>query len=88
MRGTECSMCRHRAAWLIDTEVFCEGQTELIIDAAGVNRFRISRLTEAEKRVPEWRTSIESGGLKRAKEKLRWRSCSNFPLSRAFAAFH
>ena len=48
MRGSECSMCRRPAAWLIDTEVFCEGHKELIIVAAGVDRFRIRRLTEAE----------------------------------------
>jgi len=47
MRGTECSMCRRPAAWLIDIEVFCEGHKELIIEAAGVDRFRIRRLTEA-----------------------------------------
>jgi hypothetical protein len=35
MRVTECSMCRRPAAWLIDTEVFCEGHKELIIKAAG-----------------------------------------------------
>jgi hypothetical protein len=49
MRVTECSMCRRPAAWLIDAEVFCEGHKELIIEAAGVDRFRIRRLTEAER---------------------------------------
>ena len=48
MRDMECSMCRRPAAWLIDTEVFCEGHKELIIKAAGVDRFRIHRLMEAE----------------------------------------
>jgi hypothetical protein len=48
MGVTECSMCRRSAAWLIDTEVFCEGHKELIIEAADVDRFRIRRLTEAE----------------------------------------
>ncbi len=48
MSVTECSMCRRLAAWLIDTEVFCEGHTELIIEAAGVDQFRVRRLTEAE----------------------------------------
>lgn len=48
MRGSECCMCRRLAAWLIDTEVFCEGQKELVIRTAGVDRFRIRRLTEAE----------------------------------------
>ena len=48
MRVKECSMCHRPAAWLIDTEVFCEGHKELIIEAAGVDQFRIHRLTEAE----------------------------------------
>jgi hypothetical protein len=48
MRVKECSMCRRPAACLIDTEVFCEGHKELIIKAAGVDQFRIHRLTEAE----------------------------------------
>jgi len=48
MRVRECSICRRPAAWLIDTEVFCEGHKELIIEAAGVDRFRIRRLTEAD----------------------------------------
>ena len=55
MRVIECSMCRRPAAWLIDTEVFCEGHKELIIEAAGVDRFRIRRLTEAE-------CAFQSGG--------------------------
>ena len=49
MSVTECSMCHRPAAWLIATEVFCEGHKELIIMAAGVDRFRIRRLTEAER---------------------------------------
>lgn len=48
MRVTECSICRRPAAWLIDTEIFCEGHKELIIEAAGVDRFRIRRLAEAD----------------------------------------
>ena len=55
MRVKECSMCRRPAAWLIDTEVFCEGHKELIIEAAGVDGFRIRRLTEAE-------SAFRSGG--------------------------
>jgi hypothetical protein len=39
-------MCRRPAAWLIDIEVFCEGHKELIIEAAGVDRFRIRGLTK------------------------------------------
>ncbi len=49
MRVMECSMCRRPAAWLIDTDVFCEGHKEMIIEAAGVDRFRIRRLTEGER---------------------------------------
>jgi hypothetical protein len=48
MRVKECSMCRRPAAWLIDTEVFCEGHKELIVQTAGVDQFRIRRLTDAE----------------------------------------
>ena len=48
MGVTECSMCRRPAAWLIDTEVFCECHKELIVQAAGVDQFPIRRLTEAE----------------------------------------
>lgn len=48
MRVADCSMCRRPAAWLIDTEGFCEGHKELIIEAARVDRFRIHRLTDAE----------------------------------------
>jgi hypothetical protein len=48
-------MCRRPAARLIDREVFCEGQRELIIEAAGVDRFRTRRLTAAER-------AFQSGG--------------------------
>jgi hypothetical protein len=48
-------MCRRPAAWLIDMEVFCDGHKELIIEATGVGRFRIRRLTEAER-------AFQSGG--------------------------
>jgi hypothetical protein len=48
MRVTECSMCRRPAAWLIDTEVFCEGHKEPIIEAAGVDQFQIRRLMQSE----------------------------------------
>lgn len=48
MSVTECSMCHRPAAWLIATEAFCEGHKELIIETAGVDQFRIRRLTEAE----------------------------------------
>ena len=55
MRVTERSMCRRPAAWLIDTEVFCEGHKELIVQTAGVDQFRIRRLTDAE-------CAFQSGG--------------------------
>jgi hypothetical protein len=41
-------MCRRPAAWLIDTEIFCEGHKERIIETAGVDRFTIRRLTDVE----------------------------------------
>ncbi|MGA7521589.1 MAG: hypothetical protein WBW84_03855 [Acidobacteriaceae bacterium] len=40
---------------MIDTEVFCEGHKELIIEAAGVDRFRILRLTDGD-------CAFQSGG--------------------------
>ena len=40
MRVIECSMCRRRAAWLIDRELFCEGHKEVIVQEAGVDHFR------------------------------------------------
>ena len=49
MRVIECSMCRRRAAWLIDREVFCEGHKEIVVQEAGVDRFPIRRLTQAER---------------------------------------
>jgi hypothetical protein len=48
-------MCRRPAAWLIDTEVFCEGHKERIIETAGIDRFTIRRLTDAER-------AFQSGG--------------------------
>jgi hypothetical protein len=49
MRVIECSMCRRRAAWLIDWELFCEGHKEVIVQEAGVDRFPIRRVTESER---------------------------------------
>jgi hypothetical protein len=61
-------MCRRSAAWLIDTEVFCEGPKELIIRAAGVDRFRIRRLTETE---PTFRSGGRVSGNVAVKKPLR-----------------
>ena len=49
MRVIECSMCRRRAAWLIESELFCEVHKEVIVQEAGVDRFLIRRLTEVER---------------------------------------
>ncbi len=87
MRAMECSMCRRPAAWLIDSEVFCEGHKELIIEAAGVDRFRIRRLTEAERAFQSGGRLSRTVAVKKEAQKFRWRNCSNFPLSRASAAF-
>ena len=48
MRVIECSMCRRRAAWLIDRELFCEGHKEVIVREVGVDRFPIRRLTDVD----------------------------------------
>lgn len=70
MRVPECSMCRRAAAWLIDRELFCEGHKELIIRAAGVDRFRIRRLTEAE---PAFRSGGRVSGTVAVKKRIRER---------------
>ena len=70
MRVPECSMCRRAAAWLIDRELFCEGHKELIIRAAGVDRFRIRRLTEAE---PAFRSGGRVSGTAAVKKRNRER---------------
>jgi len=49
MRVIECSMCRRRAAWLIERELFCEGHKEVIVQEAGIDRFSIRRLTDAQR---------------------------------------
>lgn len=41
-------MCKRAAAWVIDTEVFCEGHKERIIENFGVDHFAIRRLTESD----------------------------------------
>ena len=46
MRVIECSMCRRRAAWSIDSEPFCEGHKEVIVQEAGIDRFSLRRLTD------------------------------------------
>ena len=48
MHIIQCSICRRAAAWMIDTEVFCEGHKEGIIEAFGVDRFPIRRLAESD----------------------------------------
>ena len=48
MHIIKCSMCHRAAAWMIDTEVFCEGHKEGIIEAFGIDRFPIRRLTESD----------------------------------------
>ena len=48
MHIIQCSICRRAAAWMIDTEVFCEGHKEGVIEAFGVDRFPIRRLTESD----------------------------------------
>ena len=48
MQTEECSLCHRQAAWLIGTELFCEGHKEKIIEDVGVDRFPIHRLTESE----------------------------------------
>jgi hypothetical protein len=48
MNIIQCSICHRAAAWMIDTEVFCEGHKEGIIEAFGIDHFPIRRLTESD----------------------------------------
>ena len=49
MHIIQCSICHRAAAWMIDTEVFCEGHKEGIIEAFGIDHLPIRRLTESDK---------------------------------------
>ena len=49
MDKQECSLCHRPAAWLIDSELFCEGHKEQIIEDVGIDRFPIRRFTESER---------------------------------------
>jgi hypothetical protein len=68
MHIIQCSICRRAAAWMIDTEVFCEGHKEGIIEAFGIDHFPIRRLTESDE-------VFRTGGRfsKRHKEKQKKR---------------
>jgi hypothetical protein len=79
MGVTECSMCRRPAAWLIDTEVFCEAHKELIIETAGVDRFTIRRLTVAE---PAFRSGGRVSGRPAPKKEGRNVDGENLRTSR------
>ena len=48
MHIIQCSICHRAAAWVIDTEAFCEGHKEGIIEAFGIDHFPIRRLTESD----------------------------------------
>jgi hypothetical protein len=48
MNFIQCSICHRAAAWMIDTEVFCEGHKEGIIEAFGIDHFPIRRLPESD----------------------------------------
>ena len=49
METQECSLCHRPAAWLIDSELFCEGHKEKIIEAFGIDRVPIRRLNESDR---------------------------------------
>jgi hypothetical protein len=76
MGVTECSMCRRPAAWLIDTEVFCEGHKELIIEAADVDQFRIQRLMQADFAYQSGRRTSRTVAAKKGSTESGWRVCS------------
>ena len=49
MKVIQCSLCRRPAAWVIESELFCERHKEGIIGRFGVDRFEIRRLTETDR---------------------------------------
>jgi hypothetical protein len=53
---------------MIDTEVFCEGHKEGIIEAFGIDHFSIRRLTESDE---VFRTGGRFSKRRKAKEKKR-----------------
>lgn len=85
MRVTECSICRRTAPWLIDTEVLCGVHKELIIVAAGVDRFRIRWLTEAECVFPSGDWISRTMGVKR-RRKIPMAKLFELPAERCVCA--
>ena len=77
MHVIKCSICRRRAAWLIDRELFCEGHKEIIVQEAGVDRFPIRRLTEAERAFRGGGRFLRSTTRKKGDEKADGRRHSN-----------
>jgi hypothetical protein len=49
MKVIQCSLCRRPAAWVIESELFCERHKEGIIGRFGIDRFEIRRLTETQR---------------------------------------
>jgi hypothetical protein len=49
MNIIQCSICHRAAASVIDHEPFCEGHKEGVIEAFGIDRFPIRRLTVSDK---------------------------------------
>ena len=77
MRVIECSMCRRRAAWLIDREPFCEGHKEVIVQEAGVDRFTVRRLAEADCAFRAGGRFLRSTSRKKGDDKTNAQSLSN-----------
>lgn len=77
MRVIKCSICRRRAAWLIDKELFCEGHKEIIVQEAGVDRFPIRRLTNVDCAFRGGGRFSRSAKRKKGSDKRDGRSHSN-----------
>jgi hypothetical protein len=60
MNIVQCSICRRAAAWMIDSEVFCEGHKEAIIENFGVDRFRHPAAYECRAGIPGRRPLLQN----------------------------
>jgi hypothetical protein len=81
MRVIECSMCRRRAAWLIERELFCEVHKEGIVQEAGVDRFLIRRLTRGGTSVPRRGALLAADNQEERSRQKRWPKPCQFTLN-------
>ena len=62
-----CLNCNRRAPWLIGGGPFCERHKELLIEAVGLNRWKIIRLSEDDEDFNDGGGAVLWQGRKSAK---------------------